>query len=82
MRALPARARSRYPVLITVAPAEQAQTARVAYCCSEPASGDDVHGSQQDRVFDPQSSCQAVVDRHRSYFLEFDFMSVFACFTT
>jgi hypothetical protein len=44
------------PVLITVAAAEQAQTARVAYCCSEPASGDDVHWSQQDRMFDPQSS--------------------------
>ena len=52
-----ARSFSLDPVPITVTPAEQAQTARVAYRCGEPASGDDIHGSQQDRVFDPQSSC-------------------------
>src|SRR6516225_9019385 len=51
-----ARSFSLNPVPIAVAATEQAQTARVAHRCGEPASGDDGHGSQQDRVFDPQSS--------------------------
>ena len=52
------------PVAIAVASAKQSEPACVADCGGEPAAGDEVHRSEQDRVLNSERLRQTIVNGH------------------